>query len=104
MNYEELDPGIRRVVQWMNEELKIETCDSGDGKSKPDMECALEFANVAAAFTSLASAQYAADRLLVAMRALGKEPDQGDIQVTYDPLNKSVLLTLMAWDDARLFA
>jgi hypothetical protein len=103
VNYEEMDPGIRRVVRWMNEVVRIETCDSGDGVSKKDMECALDVPNVAAEYTSLGTAQYAADRLLVELRRLGKEPEQGDIQVTYDPLNRSVLVTLMGWDDARMF-
>lgn len=32
-NYDELDPGIRRVVRWLRE-AGFDTCDSGDGISK----------------------------------------------------------------------
>lgn len=48
INYEELDPGIREIVRRLRE-LGWDTTDSGDGASKPDMECAMPFANVAIA-------------------------------------------------------
>ena len=44
-----LDPGIRDLVVWMVS-LGIPTSDSGDGVSKPDMECALKVPNVFAAY------------------------------------------------------
>lgn len=48
--YEQLDPGIRKVVRWLNEN-GFETTDSGDGRSKFLGEdppcCAMNFPNVA---------------------------------------------------------
>lgn len=46
IDYDALDPGIRDVVRAINE-WGWETCDSGDGVSKPaDYECALRFPHV----------------------------------------------------------
>lgn len=48
INYEELCPGIRRTVQWFNQQ-GFETTDSGDGVSNQGMECASEWPNVVVA-------------------------------------------------------
>lgn len=48
--YQELDPGIRQVVRWLNDN-GFRTTDSGDGKTKyvegEEPCCALPFPNVA---------------------------------------------------------
>lgn len=50
--YDDLDPGIRAVVRWLNDN-GFTTTDSGDGKTKYAngeecaMECAMPFPNVA---------------------------------------------------------
>ncbi len=48
--YDDLDPGIRELVRWLNDN-GFETTDSGDGKSKFKVEdppcCAVSFPNVA---------------------------------------------------------
>lgn len=45
MNYDELDPGIREVVKWINDR-GYTTTDSGDGCSKPEDERMVEGAHV----------------------------------------------------------
>ena len=50
IDYTTLDPGIRAVVKLLNDN-GFTTTDSGDGKTKTDMECALPFPNVVVAST-----------------------------------------------------
>lgn len=45
LNYEELDPGIRELVRWLRS-LGFDTCDSGDGESKPQERRFLDFQHV----------------------------------------------------------
>lgn len=48
IDYAKLDPGIREIVRKLRD-LGWDTTDSGDGVSKPDMECAMSFPNIAVA-------------------------------------------------------
>ena len=101
-----LDPGIRLTVEWLNREGFV-TTDSGDGVSKPDMECALAFPNVFIEVPGPSDLVREARRIhgLLASIDIGQQgPDEGQpsIQATYDPGDESAIIALYGVDDAVL--
>lgn len=115
LNYDELDPGIRRTVRWLRS-LGYETCDSGDGKTKPAQgltweDCVRDMAHVCISHPHGGhSLPRAAEVLLQRLEAIGirvgpigHEIDgMASIQATYDPATGSSILDLMGLDDSML--
>ena len=100
INYQQLDPGVRRLVQLLRE-AGFETIDSGDGVSKPEDERALHFPHVFCRVPvdrSLAEA----DRLLELVRGLLQRRAKPLIEVNYDPAERLALLMLFDVSDADL--
>jgi len=106
---EDLCPGIRRTVAWL-QELGFQTTDSGDGISNEGMECAIPFPNVAMVCQPDRLATEA-DRLFVLLAGRGvmvepcspEEPGPPQIQASYDPANGVAVLVLTNVDDKLLF-
>ena len=85
---EGLDPGIADVVQRLRE-AGFETTDSGDGVSKPNMECAMPFPHVAARLRILGDCDWLADEAH-RMRAVCGEG--WEVQLSYSTSDGSWLL------------
>jgi hypothetical protein len=124
INYNELDPGIRKVVRLLNDN-GYTTTDSGDGYSKKGTdqeECMLEIPNVVI-LTDRENLLNEADRLLALLTEQGVQggPDQttveelagpqpegtefGDgvmIEASYDPEGQSSVILLTGLDDDLL--
>lgn len=107
INYSEIDPGVRRLVRWLNG-LGYETTDSGDGVSKGDtMECAFDVPNVAIR-SCRATLLSDADSLRHDLLSVGglPHPDPGDgkraIQASYDPADESCIILLLGVSDVDL--
>jgi hypothetical protein len=106
--YEELDVGIRKTVQWLREH-GFETTDSGDGSKAATMECALNYPNVAIRIDDVDALQFEADRLyeLLEEREIDVAPQGTDgepfIQATYDPADGSSIIVLAYVNDELLF-
>lgn len=119
LNYDELDPGIRRTVRWLRS-LGYETCDSGDGKTKPAQGLTWEdgvrdMAHVCINLRDPGTGRNGplgeeATHLLQRLEAIGirvgpigHEIDgMASIQATYDPATGSSILDLMGLDDSML--
>lgn len=113
LRVEDLDPGIRRTVLWLQKN-EFRTTDSGDGVTKfqcaEPMEGALEYPHVVCAVASdlLASE---ADRLAELVHDLGvdvvpnglREPGQAGISASYDPGDGVAIIVLAGVGDAELF-
>lgn len=121
--YDDLDPGIREVVRWLNDNGFI-TQDSGDGKAKftedgkplPDWEmpdvdfdCVIPYPHVVMA-VPVEQLGTECDRLLdlllargVPVSAQGPDGSTVAIQGSYDPtLDIPAFIMLMGLDDAGL--
>jgi hypothetical protein len=115
--YDELDPGIRQVVRWLNDN-GFDTTDSGDGKTKfvaeNPMECAQPFPNVAIE-TTPATLVSQCDRLAALLREKGievrpmgwdgpEEPGLVNFQGFYDPSisTDKAYIALTGLDDQTL--
>lgn len=96
--YDELDPGIRETVRWLNDH-GFETTDSGDGLSKFDAEgepmkgwedCVMPFPHVVISVDAIFLVREC-DRLVRHLEAIGLSIGQQGlddgifIQGTYDP-------------------
>jgi hypothetical protein len=102
IDYSEIDPGVRRLVRWLNE-LGFETTDSGDGVSKPDMECALAVPNVAIVMGDKGDLIHNADCLHAELVKLGVFLNKSrSIQASYDPDDGSCIILLLGVSDADL--
>jgi hypothetical protein len=100
-DYEQLDPGIRKVVRWMREN-GFETTDSGDGETKTDMDCAFDMPNVAVHCTR-ADLFIEADRLADMIRThLPRVYQEVHIEASYDPMDRSCVLLLLRLHDRML--
>lgn len=103
---DDLDPGIRLTVAWLNRE-GFTTTDSGDGVSKPDMECALGTANVFVRVASPVDLIAEARRLHTLLESVGvrigpQGPEGPAIQATYDPGDDSAIIALYGVDDEAI--
>lgn len=95
IEYNELDPGIRWVVIWLNK-IGFETTDSGDGRTKPPGPDVLPYAHVAikSSPTSLLSDADHLRRRIDDARPGGSV--MPSIQATYDPADQSAVI-LVSW-------
>lgn len=107
---EGLCPGIRRTVEWLNEN-GFKTTDSGDGVSNEGMDCALEFPNVfmvcdpknlVAEADRLRGLLEAKDIFVGPLSPPG-EVDPPHIEACYDPSDGIGILGLTNVDDKLLF-
>ena len=106
--FNELDPGIRRTVAFLHSK-GFTTTDSGDGVSKPDMECATDVPN-GCCVVEPASAPIGEARRLrqelglvgVGIDAIGPDDGAPSIQASYDPGDDSACLMLLGVNDAML--
>lgn len=96
----ELDPGIRELVVWLRE-IGIPTTDSGDGVSKPDMECAINEPHVFAVyepnggdpFKTLSKASMAS--LLLSSMLPRREGTR--IEVSWSPRDERAIVALFGY-------
>ena len=110
---EAIDPGVRRLVAFLNEH-GFETCDSGDGKTKFEAEepdaCALDFPNVSMIVDQPEKLATECDRLMEVLATVGIQieamPDDPvmppTIQGDYDPITKFASIHLFGVDDEML--
>lgn len=93
INYDDLDPGIRGVVRFLNLN-GFRTTDSGDGVSKAgsgqDFDPVPHVHMVVRPERMLDEAE----RLLFALRTIEVTPDGMSIQATYDPADGTAVLSL----------
>ncbi len=112
INYDELDPGIRETVRWLNDHM-YRTTDSGDGVTK--LLQALEYGNECEALPyphvfmvcSPEMLVQSARRLLSDLRSIGVTVGPVDrdgvfIQATYDPANETGIIELVNLNDELL--
>lgn len=118
----EMNPGIVRTVAWLREK-GYATIDSGDGRTG-NCECDEPYPYVHIAIIDTSDLAQDAETLKVELDRLGHGPElwtsvwstgEGDelgnppetfpaeIQLTYSPVHKVAVLSLLALDDARLF-
>ncbi len=102
-DYDQLDPGIRKVVRFLHEH-NFDTTDSGDGETKTDMPCAMEMPNVAIVVASQFDLIDEADRLLWLLKRHLSERvlDEIHIEASYDPMDGSCILLLLRLHDRML--
>lgn len=103
IDYDSLDPGIRRVVSLLNE-LGFSTCDSGDGVSKPKGEGVIDIPHV---FHRTNRPFEAAQNLLNELRRMGIRVDESGhgpvwIEASQDPVSGVGLVGLYGLNDAGL--
>lgn len=98
---QEIDPGVRRLVAFLNEH-GFETTDSGDGVSKPADRRELDFPHV---FMSTRPVDLIdeASRLFSLLDQNGLTADPGTIEASYDVADGSAIIALYSVDDAMLF-
>lgn len=103
MKYEELDPGIRETVRWLNENQFI-TTDSGDGVTKvgSDMEGVIEEPHVMIRCASASSMINDAFNLANLLRAKGVTVTPGMIQASFDPVDMVAIIALLGVNDTML--
>lgn len=110
-DYSELDPGVRRVVQWLNDR-NFETTDSGDGVTKlaagwtEEEDGIIDVPHVFITCDSFGLVAEA-DRLVRLLELIGitlSPIGEGvHIQATYDPVNKTASIGLFGLNDDLLF-
>ena len=108
IDYDELDPGIRETVRWLNER-GFRTTDSGDGSKAAEMPCAMAEPNVAISVAPADLVQEA-DRLHRLLTEAGihfSAIGTGGrfIQASYDPADgtASACVLLIGVGDRDLF-
>jgi hypothetical protein len=109
IGYETIDPGVRRLVRWLNDR-GFATCDSGDGSKAPDMECALDVPNVSIVVADKYDLISTADRLRqdledIGVMVLQMGPEMGkppSIQAGYDAGGGNAWIDLLGVSDADL--
>ncbi len=109
----DLDPGIRRTVQWL-QARGFRTTDSGDGIAKfqreEPMEGALDYPHVVCVVAA-SLAVNEADRLADLVRGRGvkvvpngrREKGQAEVEASYDPADCMAIIVLSGVGDAELF-
>lgn len=101
-NLSELDPGIRRLVVWLASE-GFETCDSGDGVTKPasgydDAEREPHVYMIVTPTTMVSEAR----RLLDLLQDNDVDAPDMRIEASYSPIDMTAVLALHGVNDAAL--
>lgn len=108
LNYDELDPGIREVVRFLNE-AGFTTTDSGDGVTKPpDEDCVIPVPNVhipVPATVAVAESH----KVMQLLEGCGvmfdpTHPDDPEpsIQLTYSPTDETAIVSVYGLNDSLL--
>ena len=107
--YDDLDPGIRKTVKWLNE-MGFETYSSGDGKTKledPDYDVVVhEYATIPHVFIHVPEPSKLVDetdrlyRLILRVMGevfphMGEEDDEGSLLASYDPTHGTPRIVLV---------
>lgn len=100
INYEELNPGIRRVVKMLRE-AGFRTTDSGDGVTNNAMEGALLLPHVHCVVASV-SMVAEARRMLSLFTDAGLDVAPGQIQAVFDPMDGVCTLSVYGIKDEML--
>lgn len=108
INYEEMNPGIRKTVKWLRS-CGFDTTDSGDGVTH-DHACDRDHAYVVIV-TKPDDLAAEADLLVSVLKQAGivvapqsMDPSaQVSIQASYDPANRIAVIDLTGLTDAMLF-
>lgn len=104
-----MTPGIVKTVEWLNKNGFI-TSDSGDGITnvEAEMECALEYPNVAIPVEP-SELVYSASALLTLLKKIGieilpasEDTSQPCINASFDPADNSAIVMLYGVDDKML--
>lgn len=101
IDYEQLDPGIRKVVRWLREN-GFNTTDSGDGETKSDGARVFDMPHVAIRCTRrdlITEADRLEDLIVTHLRHCY---DGIHIEGTYDPGDRSCVLLLLRLSDWML--
>lgn len=99
--YEQLDPGIRETVRWLNNR-GFKTTDSGDGRTKPRSARTVEGPHVFIT-TTPDQMRAEADRLWGDLQFLGRVGrSYAQVEASYDPGIKSAVILLSGVEDTRL--
>lgn len=104
INYNEIDPGVRRLVRWLNDR-GYRTTDSGDGVTKVGtMDCALRVANVAILATCFDLVQEARSLLedFAKIGVIVENIEGATIQATYSPIDNVAVILLLGVSDEHL--
>ena len=107
VDYEKLNPGIRRTVKWLNDHGFL-TSDSGDGKTH-EFECDRDHAYVVILVPTPEELVAQTQRLVALLEGQGVVlgpvgfNDAPCIQASYDPVNGLPVIDLMNLDDDKLF-
>ena len=88
---DQLDPGVRDLVVYLNS-MDFETCDSGDGVSKPEMGCALPYLNVFVQCDPIFMIEEARRFHAALYTFLGSPVQQGQIDASFDPISGTAFL------------
>ena len=113
INYDELDPGVRRLVRALREH-NFMTTDSGDGRTKPEDERTFgDRAHVAmvplSANLILSESNRLRDLILkwltprISYAAPYDPDDEHEIFASYDPKDRSVVIILFDVTDEMLY-
>lgn len=110
LDYESLNPGIRRLVSWLNYN-GFTTTDSGDGVTNviTGMEYALEYPHVVLRVEPTEDLVATAKSLCRMLREHGMTiepvsmPHRPSIQATYDPTDDTAVIVLTGIDDQKMF-
>jgi hypothetical protein len=105
-DYEQLDPGIRKLVLLLREVGGFDTTDSGDGSKAGSMECALDVPNVHMQCEPIHFRRWSFELLSVLRDHLKPEAlsklEPHAIQFTYSPIDEVGVLSLYGICDEDL--
>lgn len=104
VDYEQLDPGVRKMVRWLREN-GFETTDSGDGETKSDEARAFGDIPHVCIKTTRKDLLTEADRLWnILGYNLPLVMNRGEVHVeaTYDPADRSAIILLLRLHDRML--
>jgi len=102
IDYEELNPGIRRLVKMLRD-AGFETTDSGDGKTNVEagMEGALTVPHVHCIVSSKTMVQEA-HRMLLLITDANLDIGPGTVQALFDPTDGVAMVSVYGIDDSVL--
>ena len=105
LDYDQLDPGIRKTVRWLRS-LGYETTDSGDGRSKDLSDTDnLDVPHVAIALPDQCKPAPFGDRIWREIQMFfddGEAPDAVHVEVSYSARDQRWIVMVYGLDDAML--
>jgi hypothetical protein len=101
IDYDAIDPGIRKLVRWCNEN-NFRTTDSGDGKRKPKNRRTMRGPHVVIRVGNPRLLVDEAIRLKHLVRSVLLPGSDIHIECTYSPIDEVALVILMGTKDSDL--